>query len=117
MFIGWTDAEAETPIFCPPDAKYCSFEVTLMLGKIEGRRRRGRQSMRWLDGTQRKPVRSSKDPVQSEIKKEVHLPGGDSSVLSPTPPPTKRGFPSHSLWSSEAGEDSRKHANTKNSHH
>ena len=50
MFIGWTDAEAETPIFCPPDAKYCSFEVTLMLGKIEGRRRRGRQSMRWLDG-------------------------------------------------------------------
>ena len=28
-----------------------SFEKTLMLGKIEGRRRRGRQSMRWLDGT------------------------------------------------------------------
>ena len=27
-----------------------SFEVTLMLGKIEGGRRRGRQSMRWLDG-------------------------------------------------------------------
>ena len=50
MVIGWTDAEAETPIFCPPDAKYCSFETTLMLGKIEGRRRRGRQSMRWLDG-------------------------------------------------------------------
>ena len=50
MFIGWTDAETETPIFCPPDAKYCSFEMTLMLGKIEGRRRRGRQSMRWLDG-------------------------------------------------------------------
>ena len=28
-----------------------SFEKTLMLGKIEGRRRRGRQSMKWLDGT------------------------------------------------------------------
>ena len=28
-----------------------SFEKTLMLGKIEGRRRRGRQRMRWLDGT------------------------------------------------------------------
>ena len=28
----------------------CSFEKTLMLGKIEGRRRRGRQRMRWLDG-------------------------------------------------------------------
>ena len=27
-----------------------SFEKTLMLGKIEGRRRRGRQKMRWLDG-------------------------------------------------------------------
>ena len=27
-----------------------SFEMTLMLGKIEGRRRRGRQRMRWLDG-------------------------------------------------------------------
>ena len=27
-----------------------SFENTLMLGKIEGRRRRGRQRMRWLDG-------------------------------------------------------------------
>ena len=27
-----------------------SFETTLMLGKIEGRRRRGQQSMRWLDG-------------------------------------------------------------------
>ena len=28
-----------------------SFEKTLMLGKIEGRRKRGRQKMRWLDGT------------------------------------------------------------------
>ena len=27
-----------------------SFEKTLMLGKVEGRRRRGRQRMRWLDG-------------------------------------------------------------------
>ena len=30
--------------------KNCSLEKTLMLGKIEGRRRKGRQSMRWLDG-------------------------------------------------------------------
>ena len=49
VFIGRTDAEAETPILWPPDAK-SSFEKTLMLGKIEGRRRRGRQRMRWLDG-------------------------------------------------------------------
>ena len=35
-----------------------SFEKTLMLGKIEGRRRRGRQRMRWLDGlTDSKDVR------------------------------------------------------------
>ena len=42
--------EAETPILWPPDAKTDSLEKTLMLGKIEGRRRRGRQRMRWLDG-------------------------------------------------------------------
>ena len=34
----------------PPDAKINSFEKTLMLGKIGGRRRRGQQKMRWLDG-------------------------------------------------------------------
>ena len=49
VFIGRTDVEAETPILWPPDAK-SSFEKTLMLGKIEGSRRRGRQRMRWLDG-------------------------------------------------------------------
>ena len=47
-FIGRTDAEA--PILWPPDLKSDSLEKTLMLGKIEGRRRRGRQRMRWLDG-------------------------------------------------------------------
>ena len=50
IFIAKTDAEAETPILWPPDAKNDSLEKTLMLGKIEGRRRRGRQKMRWLDG-------------------------------------------------------------------
>ena len=49
VFIGGTDVEAETPILWPPDAE-SSFEKTLMLGKIEGWRRRGRQRMRWLDG-------------------------------------------------------------------
>ena len=50
IFIGRTDAEAETPILWPADAmSWCSFEKTLMLGKIEGGRRRGRQRMRWLD--------------------------------------------------------------------
>ena len=41
VFIGRTDVEVETPIFWPPMQKADSFEKTLMLGKIEGRRRRG----------------------------------------------------------------------------
>ena len=48
VFIGRTDVKAETPIFWLPDAD--SFKKTLMLGKIEGGRRKGRQRMRWLDG-------------------------------------------------------------------
>ena len=50
IFIGRTDADAETPIFWPPDVRTDSLEKTLMLGKIEGGRRRGWQRMRWLDG-------------------------------------------------------------------
>ena len=50
VFIGRTNAEAETPILWPPDAKVDSLEKTLILGGIGGRRRRGRQRMRWLDG-------------------------------------------------------------------
>ena len=49
IFIGRTDAEAETPILWPPNVKNYSLEKTLMLGKIEGRRRE-QQRMRWLDG-------------------------------------------------------------------
>ena len=50
VFIGGTDVEAETPIFGHLMRRVDSFEKTLMLGKIEGRRSRGRQRMRWLDG-------------------------------------------------------------------
>ena len=50
MFIGRTDAKAETPILWPPHAKVDSLEKILMLGGIGGRRRRGRQRMGWLDG-------------------------------------------------------------------
>ena len=49
MFVGRTDVEAETPRRWPPDVRADSFEKTLMLGKIEGGRRRGQQRMRWLD--------------------------------------------------------------------
>ena len=46
VFIGRSDVEAETPIFGHVKQRADSLEKTLMLGKIEGRRRR----MRWLDG-------------------------------------------------------------------
>ena len=49
VFIGSTDAEAETPILWPPDAKSWLMGKDPVLGKIEGRGRRGRQRMRWLD--------------------------------------------------------------------
>ena len=49
-FFGGNDAKAETPVLWPPHAKIDSMEKTLMLGGIGGRRRRGRQRMRWLDG-------------------------------------------------------------------
>ena len=52
MFIGRTDAEAETPIFGHLMQRTDSLGKTLILGKIEGRKRRGRgrQRVRWLDG-------------------------------------------------------------------
>ena len=45
-----TNAEAEAPILWPPVAKSQLTGKDLMLGKIEGRRRRGQQRMRWSDG-------------------------------------------------------------------
>ena len=50
VFIGRTDSEAETPILWPLIQRADSFEKTLMLGKIEGRRRRERQRRRRLNG-------------------------------------------------------------------
>ena len=50
VFIGRTDVKAEAPIVWLPHTKNYSLEKTLMLGKVEGRRERGQQRMRWLDG-------------------------------------------------------------------
>ena len=50
IFTGRTYAEAEAPIHWPPDAESWLMEKFLMLGKIEGRRRRGQQRTGWLDG-------------------------------------------------------------------
>ena len=67
MFIGRTDAEAETPILWPPDAKSQLIRKDLMLGKIEGRRRRGQQRMRWFDGITN-PMYMSLSKLQEMVK-------------------------------------------------
>ena len=50
VFTRRTNVEAETPVLGHLMLRADSLEKTLMLGKIEYRRRRGQQRMRWLDG-------------------------------------------------------------------
>ena len=49
IFVGRSDVEAETLILRPPYIKSDSLEKTLMLEKIEGKKKRVQQRMRWLD--------------------------------------------------------------------
>ena len=49
MFTGRTDAEAEAPVLGHQMGTDDSLEKSPVMGKIEGRRRRGHQRMRWMD--------------------------------------------------------------------